>query len=536
MGTLKWTVMLAMAALLGAQQQSNRPRVVLKGGVQENHRRMEGGGGSSMKPENGGCPEATNGWVLVYSAEGDCRYWHAWPARGERLPPITKDGRGGGGRCQFCPAPYPDLPEDSPPNRLPVYVPGGYDPCQNPRPPAGCAERRQGPGQQPPGSRPDVPDQNPPQSFPAQTPQPGDYFRERAERTEGFKKGLQDCIQELLATPGAILQFGYNAFGAAASFGEGDLDGAAYQLGMGQWPQAIQQELNPNRIRITPFEQGRIMARRLCLYGVVPQFAKGAKGVPKAAKGRGATPFQPFTGNDVRTRLGSVGNRPNGATIAELENQWVDMGNGPMRLGKQLGGGDFATVYQVAEGAGKGGQVIKFAREGGEEALRGQVEGFRNLKSYAPQVPTPELRQYHAGSGQVPAHVMVDDVNKAFRVHYAPPGMYNAAEKHAIRELHWDLGRADLLAPDLHEMNVFLMKDAAGNLRAGVLDTDMINKSAMRLSRESFPQRALFQKKLEHVEAMAQIRGLTVPNAGTPAGGWMDTLYKLHYTNAGVRP
>jgi hypothetical protein len=520
---LRWSCLLMLGALLAAQQQQSRPRVVLKGGVQENHRRIEGGGGSSMKPENGGCPPATNGWVLVYHSEGDCRYWHAWPARGQNLPPITPDGRGGGGRCQFCPAPWNDA--DDPPERPFVYVPGGYDPCQNPRPPANCAERQHLPPQ-PSSSQFPAPPEQP-------TPAPSNYFRDRAERTEGFKQGLRDCVQELLATPGALLHFGYDIVCAAATFGQGDLEGAAAQLGIKQLPAQLQQEFDPNRIGISAHEQGRLMARRLCLYGVVPMFAKGVKVAVKAAKGPGATALNPMTGDDIRRRLGSVGQPPDGRTIGELEHSWVRLGNGPVKLGKQLGGGDFATVYEVVEGA-RGGQVVKFARAGGEEALQGQVDGFRNLKTYAPHVPTPEVRSINLGNREIPAHVMIDDVNKAFKLHDAPPGVYEAPESRAIQELHWDLGRADLLAPDLHPMNIFLIKEGGGRLRAGVLDTDMIHKSAMRLSSGNFPQKALFQWKWQEAERLLRGRGLEMP-AGAAAPGWMEMMYTLHYTSIGIR-
>jgi hypothetical protein len=105
-----------------------------------------------------------------------------------------------------------------------------------------------------------------------------------------------------------------------------------------------------------------------------------------------------------------------------------------------------------------------------------------------------------------------------------------------MRWLRWSclLMLGPLLAAQQQQSRPGVVLKGGVQLRAGVLDTDMIHKSAMRLSGANFPQKALFQWKWQEAERLLRGRGLEMP-AGAAAPGWMEIMYTLHYTSIGIR-
>jgi len=515
---MRWLYLLLIPFALEAQGEPKKP-VVLKGGAEMSvpKEMPRNGGRTTMFAEDGKCPEAANGWVLFWRVGDECYYWHEYPSKGQPLPPVTPDGRGGPGKYQKENAPSWEVPEEGPepppagPGDPRLYrpansVPGGYDPCKNPVPPLACKER-----QNPP----------PPQQQQRQQP-PSNYFQERAERTEGFKQGLRDCIDQVKALPGELLHISYDVGYASYLAGiVGDYEGAGKQLGLERIPQAIAGEFTHPTVGATPYEQGRRMAQRLCGYGVAPQFAKGAGKFLKKGTGPGSSAFKPMKAKDVGKSLRPSGGVP---SLRAMEGNWVDLGGGPVELGKLRGAGSFGAVYDVASGPGAGKQVVKLAREGDVRALRDQFNGYQDLKANAPGVGTPEIRGTHWGNNDIPANIVMDDAAKSFRTVAPKSGGPTGPFEAAVRRMNTDLGKGDLVWVDGHAGNVFFYRDAGGVLKAGAMDTDMMYRSI-----NSNLQRDIVRAKEQAISSYLKSQNIPIANTRPPALGFMQAMNRAFW-------
>lgn len=259
------------------------------------------------------------------------------------------------------------------------------------------------------------------------------------------------------------------------------------------------------------------MAQRLCMYGVAPQFAKGAGKLLRKGTGPGSNAFKPMKTADVHKAI-----RPSAApkSLRALEGSWVDLGNGSVELGKLRGAGSYGAVYDVASGPGAGKHVVKLSRDADIAPLKDQFQGYQDLKLNSPGVGTPEIRGTHWGNGDIPGHIVMDDYRKAFRVVDAQGGPADAA----VRRMNTDLGRGDMMWMDGHPGNVFYYRDAGGTLRAGALDTDMMYPSS-----KSNLQRGIVRAKEQAVTSYLREKNIPIASTRPPALGFMQAMNRAFW-------
>jgi hypothetical protein len=353
----------------------------------------------------------------------------------------------------------------------------GYDYCVNPTQPAfcHCNFRRVQPANQPPQPAPQPAD-------------PGLYF-------QGLVSGIGQCVQ-------GVAGLAVNVLAAAWYYSQRDYVDLAKELGIdanhtlvGNAIQGISQELGTNRLGANAYEAGQIDARRLCMYGILPNVPKVAKaGVPaRAATTAALTPEQTLWNS------------------SNLVGKAISTQRGPLQIGNLIGEGKYGNVYDLPTMPGKVIKVSMNAVNNGALAntsasFPGQIAGANALKGA--NIATPAI--YDISEINPPnqaSFLVMDNISKWPGAQIVENLGNSSAAGNAIRDMFNTLGNQGLLGPDLHAGNTFVYRTPLG-WKAGVLDSDMVFQAA-----QAAGNRGLTQVKVVLRAAIQQNPGTALANS-----------------------
>jgi len=496
---------LALALLLVTALHAQSP--ALRGGVQQNERIPLADIYRSQDPTKGRpqimppastpggyqCVAPVRGWILVARIGNRCYYFapYANPAPAYVVP-VSQAGRVRG-RCGahpwdpafvLCDSPSPAL-SPAPNSHGAPPVDGGFHPLE-------------------------------PQHAPLRPNPVQDTF----DYTYGLALGASDCIKGF-----------HDMFAGAALFSDGDFAGAAKAWGIEPGQSATLRELSTKRVGrgVSPLDAGRVDGRRICGYAVVPGTLKAAKtAVATKLRGAGATSEIPLSTAETYRATSSQAFAP------LIAGKWIPTSRGPVQLGKYIGKGAMAAMYEDPLNPG---QVLKVSNGTieGKLSIPRQFEHAGRLERA--RVPAVKVHEHIPGGPNHPGVLRMDHVNKQWpTAKRFEPGEWSKIETHqrtpyelAIQDAGRKIGGAGLVANDLHSGNFGFVPTRNGFLGI-IIDHDMTWTIPEFLDHLDSPSG-------QNVKTILRKGGydpysMPAPNS---AAAWMDAIFNSRFGYSSVR-
>jgi hypothetical protein len=255
-------------------------------------------------------------------------------------------------------------------------------------------------------------------------------------------------------------------------------------------------------------------------------------------------PAAPETGGPGQTqRLAMVSGadlKPGSTTVdfKKLGGKTTGADPGAVTLGSYLGQGTFGTVYAVEGQPQEAFKIIQNPKNGAA-SIAEQMTGYNLIKDN-PDIPTPKILASHHDGDTEASYLITENLKGGAWAQanaYTPQDVRDMTpnELKAVKTLYGNFAKAGLVWADGHEGNIFFFTGEDGQLRAGVLDQDMIvpaNKLGAIPESEKERITQTTRGAIKRAKASGALNNnmmQALEDGSVPAERLMDELFRARY-------